>query len=230
MIEDIVIAERQRADAIAYEYLSKGYEVSKEVSLDFFPDFRVDMLVRKGDELKVVEVKSSTSLARDPKINELAEILYSKPGWSFELDLVAEREKLDSFESACPFEREDVLRRIAEAETILKSGVIDAAFLLAWSASEATVRMLLKEEGMLIDRITNSAYTLGRAVSEGVISWDDYNYLNESMKYRNAVVHGFRIEESAGELQVQGLIETTNQLLQSLEVDGKDITQAEKER
>ena len=67
----------------AEEYRKKGYEVALESQLDFFPGFRADLLVRKNDETKVIEVKSRSSLALNPKIGELARIIDSKPGWSF---------------------------------------------------------------------------------------------------------------------------------------------------
>ena len=74
----------------AEEYRSNGYEVQLEAFLDFFPNFRADLLVRKGDEVKVIEVKSRPSLAADPRVSELAKLIESKPGWSFELVLVGE--------------------------------------------------------------------------------------------------------------------------------------------
>lgn len=46
--------ERQRARALAEEYRSKGYEVidvpSPEQLLDFLAGYRLDLLIRKGDE------------------------------------------------------------------------------------------------------------------------------------------------------------------------------------
>ncbi len=214
-MEDIVVTEKQHADVIAQEYIDKGYEVSREISLDFFPGILVDILVKKDDETKVVEVKSRSSLAKNPAISELARMLHSRPGWSFELNLVSEREKLDAPEDIRPFGGDDIIRRIEEAERLIGLGSIEAALVLAWSASEATVRMLIEEEGISINRVTSQAYTLGTAVSEGVISRDDYDYLTDVMKYRNATVHGFSADGFTVEL-VSGLIETTRRLLQPI--------------
>ena len=52
----------------AEEYRSKGYEVLRDAALDFLPGYRADLLVKKGDEVKVIEVKTRSSLAADPKI------------------------------------------------------------------------------------------------------------------------------------------------------------------
>lgn len=212
-MEDITVIEKRHADNIAEEYIAEGYEVYREASLDFFPGFHADMLVKRGDETKVVEVKSRTSLAKNPAIGELARILHSKPGWSFELILISEQEKLDAPEDIRSFGIDDVIQRIEEAERLLELGSVEAALILAWSASEATVRMLIEEEGITIRRVTNQAYTLGHAVSEGVISREDYDYLTDVMKHRNATVHGFKADGFTIEL-VTGLIETTKRLLQ----------------
>jgi uncharacterized protein YutE (UPF0331/DUF86 family) len=212
-MEDIVISEKKRADAIAQEYMDKGYRVSREVVLDFFPGFRADILVEKGDERKVVEVKSRTSLARDSAIGELARVLHSKPGWTFELSLVSEQERLDAPEGRRPFDSEDVQHRIIEADRLLEAGFNEAAYLIAWSALEAMIRILIEGEGISISRVTSQTYILDLAVSECVISKEDYEFLVDAMKYRNALVHGFEVARFDREL-VMDLMENTKRLLQ----------------
>lgn len=194
MPEDVAIAEKKRADAIAQEYRAKGYEVSREVALDFFPDFRADIVAKKGDEITVVEVKTRTSLWQNPAIDELEKTLHSKPGWTFRLNLVDEREKLHSPEGARPYTSADVHRKIEEAENLLKSGFAETSLIVAWAAAEAVIRMLIARYGIEIKRVTNSAYIIGLAVSEGVISREDYDCLTDAMKRRNAVAHGFNAD------------------------------------
>ena len=214
-MEDIVITEKKRADIIAREYQDKGYTVTRDVPLDFFPGFQADILVEKDDERKVVEVKSRTSLARNSAIGKLAEVLHSKPGWTFELNLVGEEERLDAPEGRRAFDREGVLRRVSEAERILDAGFSEAAFLIAWSASEAAIRILIEAEGISVNRVTVQTYLLDLAVSECVISDEDFEFLVDAMKYRNAVVHGFEVTRLDRDL-VMGLLENTKHLLQSV--------------
>src|SRR5215813_7473808 len=68
-MEAVTSPERQRARALAEEYRSRGYEVIEEPSPAQLPDFLSgycpDLLVRKGDEAIVVEVKSRSSLSKD---------------------------------------------------------------------------------------------------------------------------------------------------------------------
>lgn len=200
------------AQKTAEEYRSRGYEVLLEAPLDFLPGRRADLLVRKGDEVKVIEVKSRPSLAADPKISDLARSIESKPGWTFELLLVSEPEKLDSPEGARSFDSENIVHRFEEAEKALEAGLPEAAFLLAWSAHEAALRGVIAEQGATKSGITGPDYVLGQAVFLGVISRDEYKTLKEMLKYRNAIVHGFSLSDFRAELVVE-LIKTGRHII-----------------
>jgi REase_AHJR-like protein len=219
-MEAIASLERQRARAIAEEYRSRGYAVIEEPSPDQLPEFlsgyTPDLLIRKGNEAVVVEVKSRSSLAKDPRVRDLARLLQAKPNWRFELVVLGEEGNLSSPEGTRPFEREDILRNIEAAERLLDSGFSEAALLLAWPTLEAILRLLTGEEGLLLDRLT-PLNILKQAVINGVISRDDYSFLMNVMKYRNALAHGFKTIEFDSAL-VKDLINTTKRLLQSTTV------------
>ena len=214
MTEDIAILERKFIDKKAAEYRSRGYEVEENCLLEFLPGYRADLIVRKGKEVRVVEVKSRTSLARSPRMTELAEILYDKPDWNYDLLLVGEPEKLESPEGAQSFREEEIRQRLAEAEEVLERGSGAAAYLLAWSACEAAIRNLIETEGISITRVTTAAYVLDMAVMHGIISREDHNYLSDMMKYRNAIAHGFDANGFSDD-KVTELIEVVVRLLDS---------------
>ena len=207
MVRNTTDSEYLLTRKTAEEYRSKGYEVLFEAPLDFMPGFRADLLVRKGDEARVIEVKSRPSLAADPKISQLARLIESMPGWTFELVLVGEPEKVDSPEGARSFESEKIVQRIEEAERSLQAELPEAAFLLAWSASEAVIRVLLTAQGVSSTSITSPGYVLDQGVYHGVISRDDYDAFTRMRKYRNAIVHGFGMDDFNDEL-VTSLIAT----------------------
>ena len=211
MVGDATNTEYLLAHKTAEEYRSKGYEVSREALLDFLPGFRADLVARKGGEVRVIEVKSRTSLAANPRIGELARVIDSRPGWSFELLLVGEPEKVGSPEGAQSFDRGSILQRIEEAEKALGSGLPEAAFLLAWSACEAATRQLLAAQGISGTDITTPGYVLDQAVFQGVISRDEYNDLTAMRKYRNTIVHGFGVDGFSDQL-VTALIETVRRM------------------
>ena len=196
---------------VADEYRDQGYEVSVDAPLDFLPGFRADVIARKGGETKVIEVKSRSSLGQNPKVVELAQTIDGKPGWSFELVVVAEPEKVESLQSAQPFTREVITQRIKEAENALASGFSEAAFLLAWSACEASVRDLVATEDKVDLQVTTPEYILKQAVFQGLLPHDDYEELKSLQKYRNAIVHGFTVEQFTDELTMQ-LIETVRRM------------------
>lgn len=175
----------------AEEYRQKGYEVTVETPLDFLPGFFADLVARKGEEVKVIEVKSRASLAASPQIGELARILDSKLGWSLDLVMVGEPERLDSPSGASAYDREDIAGRVEEAEELLRLEYSGAAFLAAWAACEAAARLLVSEEGITTAGITTSGYVLEQATHLGVISREEYRRLNEWQKYRNALIHGY---------------------------------------
>jgi hypothetical protein len=202
MVRHGAISEYLLTKQTAEEYRCKGYEVVLEAPLHFFPGFTADLLVRKGDEVKVIEVKSRPSLAADPRIGELARIIESKPGWTFELVLVSEPEKLDSPAGARSFGYEDIVHRFKEAERSLEAGLPEAAFLLAWSAHEAAIRVVFAEQGITESGLTGPHFVLSQAVIHGVIAREEYKTLKEMMKYRNAIVHGFSLSDFRDDLVI----------------------------
>ena len=212
MVRQGTTSEYLLTQKTAEEYRGKGYEVLMQAPLDFLPGFTADLLVRKGEEVKVIEVKTRPSLAANPKIIELARTIESKPGWTFELLLVSEPEKRDSPESACSFSSEEIVQRFEEAEKALQAGLPEAAFLLAWSAHEAAIREVIAEQGVPNRGITGSGYVLDQAVFHGVISRDDYTTLKEMLKYRSAIVHGFSLSDFRAELVVE-LLKTARRII-----------------
>ncbi len=214
MIEDIEIVQKNYIEKKAAEYRSRGYEVEENCPLDFLPGFRADLVVRKNGEAKVIEVRFRTSLAGSPQIEELARILHDKPGWSFELMLVGEPERLDSPEGVQSFAREEILQRLDETKKALDHGLSEAAFLLVWSAFEAATRELIAAEGVSIARVTKTGHVLDQAVHHGVISREDYGYLADMRRYRNAIAHGFEVNDFSDD-KVTELIAVVLRLLDS---------------
>ena len=216
MIREVTDTEYLLAQKTAEEYRSQGYEVEQGAPLEFLPGFRADLLVQRGDETKVVAVKARQSLAADPRIAEVARLLESKPGWSFELLLVSEPERVDSTEGISSFDGEHIAKRLAEAEQSLHSGLPEAAFLLAWSALEAAMRSLVEAQGVPITRITSAQFLLDQTTFYGLISRDENNELRRMLKYRNAIVHGFGTDDFDDDLAT-GLIDAAKRIAAAAE-------------
>lgn len=206
--------EAQRIREIAEEYRKKGYEVIEQPSRNQLPEFmakyRPDLIVRKGQENKVIEVKSRLSLHNEPYIRELAKLVQNERNWKFELATVKEIAQITSPEDSLPFEIEDILSEIETAQS-LQEDLPKVALLLAWTATEATIRLITQNAGLPLENIT-PRYIIHQATTNGLITRDDFNFLTNAMKYRNAFVHGFKIDDFDYNL-VTDLINTTKRLL-----------------
>ena len=212
MVSDTTNVESELIAIKAEEYRDQGYEVRMNVPLDFAPAVKADLLVRKDGQSKVILVRTRTALKRHNAYKELGRLLSNKPGWSFELMMVGEPEKLLSSESSNPMPEEGIVRRLEETQKALDAGLDVGAFLLAWSAAEGVVRSLVAAEGVLIDRVTTPDYLLDMAVHYGAISRDDYNRLFNLMTYRNTLSHGFEVDDFDGSLTAD-LVETVQRLM-----------------
>ena len=212
MNDDVRITEREVADVKAAEYTGKGYKVTRDVPLEFLPGYRADLVVEKDGEVKVIEIKARTSLRTIPALRELERVIASRPGWSYELQIVAEPEKLPIPELSRWLDEEDVLTRLTQADRLVQEGFTEAALLIAWTGAEAATRILVADEGVEIDRATDSAYILGIAVANGAISREDYSSLRGILTHRNAVAHGFDVTGPISDM-VLDLIGTVTGLL-----------------
>lgn len=81
--------ERERLLKLAEEYRQKGYEVllspKPEELPDFLKGYRLDMIVRRGEEAVVIEVKSRPSITSAQYLQGLAQAVEEHPGWRVEL-------------------------------------------------------------------------------------------------------------------------------------------------
>ena len=191
MIRNATNAEILLTEKTREEYQNKGYTVLRQAPLEFMSDFVADLVARKDDETIVIEVSTQAGLALNTRISELVETLRTKPGWSFELLLVGEPEKLDLPPATQLLDDQEILQHLDHAVRALESGLAEVAFVTAWSALEAATRALISEEIGTNSDITMSGHVLDEAVYLGVISRSDYDDLTDMMKYRNAIVHGF---------------------------------------
>ena len=215
-MKNAAISEELLAYLIEKDHRERGYEVLPYHHLDFLPDFTPDLVVRRGRDTKAIEVKSRSSLAASPKIKDWAQIIHSKPGWSFELVLVGEPEKLDSPDGLQALGPPDILARIEQAESVLDLGFVEAAFLLAWTAFEAAIRTSIAELGSSPTEVTTTGHVLDQAAFLGVISREEYRTLIAAREDRNAIAHGFGLD-SLDDTSVKNLLNATRDLISSVD-------------
>lgn len=206
------LATTRQVGEVAHEYRNKGYDVIVEPDAGQLPEaltrFRPDVLARKADEVVVVEVRSRGSLI-DPELQELAKAVRAQPGWRFELVILKPEPGPPGTKA---WDAEDVAHGLSQVEAILGSGHREAALLLAWSAAEATLRLLAGKEGLALDR-DDAAYLLKLLATRAVITRREHDLLWEILELRNAVAHGHKPPD-LGPVKIRKLCETVSTLLE----------------
>ena len=205
--------ERDVAQKTAEKLRSEGHDVSTQVPLDFLPGFRADLIVREGGKTKVIEVKTRSSIAADRRISELAYIINSKPGWTFELILVGDPPSRDAPFKDTPPDRHKILKRIEQARKALESGLPEASLMLTLSACEAALRASMADEER---PSSNTSYALSQALNRRIISWDECINLADLRKQRDAITHGFT-HDTPSQDAITRLIETARRLTTELD-------------
>ena len=198
----------------AEQYRRRGYEVAMDVPLDFLGGFRADLVARKGDEVRVIEVKTRAAIAATPELIELTRAVEAKSDWFFDLVIAPEPERESSPPDVTTFDETSILARLNEAADFIDRGQLDAGLLLAWSGCEAAVRRLIADHGVDDARITSVPYVLEQATILGLIWHEEYFRLLELSKYRNAVIHGFNHDGDMAALALE-LIATAKDLISS---------------
>lgn len=216
-------AEREQLLKIADKYRNQGYEVifhpNSEDLPSFLKNYRPDLIVRRGEETVVVEVKSRSSLSSLPPhyLSDLAEVIEKHQSWR--LDLVMDNSGDDNPYppmSEGSLQRQEIELRLPIAEQIASQN-LDASILYTWSLVEATLRLISEKEELSLKK--NDPRSLVKQLTyEGIISRSDYQSLMNALSLRNAVAHGFKTNELTLN-SVHELIEVTKNLLKDLSSD-----------
>lgn len=209
----------QRLRALITDYQHQGYTVLDAPTSVDVPEvlapYHPALLLRKGADAVLVVVRSRTALAHDPPIRDLARLIHTLPGWTLELVVMGDDAPRVAPAGARPFTRAEIVQGMAEAERLVTTGFAEAALLHAWALAEATVRLLLEDDGLSSEEYT-PATLLKAAVMQGVLTREDYQGLMHALPYRNAVVHGFTMPDFAPQV-VHDLLRMTHQILQTLQ-------------
>lgn len=209
--------ERERLLELAKEYRQKGYEVLVSPKPEELPDFlrgyRPDMIVRRGEDKVVIEVKSRPSIASAQYLRELAQAVEAHPSWRVELVMTNPEDALYSATVEGSLQEHEIKSQLQVARELTVHHP-ESAILYAWSLAEATLRLLANKEGLELQRL-EPLRLLKQLATEGVISRAEYQSLMNASPLRNAIAHGFKTTHLTPNV-VLNLIEITEQLLNSL--------------
>jgi uncharacterized protein YutE (UPF0331/DUF86 family) len=189
--------------AVANEYKEQGYRVviqpTREDLPEFLAAFKPDIIAYGNDENVVVEVKTRHMLAESDYLPALADTINSIPGWR--LDLVASNPPAaltvaQDVEELSRAEIQDLLATVHELSSMTQE---EAATLLAWSATEAALRLVAKKKGVQLES-DQPMFIIKKLFSLGILSREDYELFYEGMRLRNVIVHGYRPPKLNGNL------------------------------
>lgn len=210
--------ERKRLLNIVRKYKEKGYKVLLEPESTELPSFLVnfqpDIIAYGPEENVVVEVKSNSSLSGDKELVLLSDAVNSVFGWRFELVVTNPKKTAVMGDIAGELSVEELVSRLSAVRQLLSIQQKEAATLLAWAVTEASMRLLAKHQSIELER-DSPVFVLKTLFSLGVISRDDYELLQESMQFRNALAHGYRPIEPEQDYASK-LVNKVEEFLQSI--------------
>ncbi len=213
------MTERGQLLKRAEEYRTQGYEVSLEPRSedlpDFLKDYRPDMVVRRGDEAAVIEVRSRSSLKADSSqyLRNLTQAIAQHPGWRLELVMANPEGATDSTHAAESLPALAIAAQLPGVKQ-LATQHREAAILQAWSLVEATLRLVAEKEALSVKKF-DTAYLIKQLATEGSISRAEYQVLMDLLSLRNAIAHGFKTT-ALTENVVDELVAIAEQILAAL--------------
>ncbi|MDZ8108138.1 MAG: hypothetical protein RM338_21285 [Nostoc sp. DedQUE12a] len=211
--------EREQLLKLAQEYRQKGYEVffhpNPEELPEFLNNYRPDMIVRRGEENVVIEVKSRSSLSSPSNqyLRNLAQAVEKHPGWRFELVMTNPEDTMYSLKAERSLQEYEIESQLQVARQLTTQNP-ESAILYSWALVEATLRLIAQNEELSLQGF-DPRYLVKQLAAEGVISKSEYQLLMDVFPLRNAIAHGFKTTELT-QNTVYELIELTEQLLRTL--------------
>jgi hypothetical protein len=196
MSQSVEQLERTRLREIAREYEKNGYRVVVEPHgpdlPTFLADFRPDLIAFGKDETVVIEIESRATLTDSPSLVALTDAIAARPGWRFELVVTNSRNAAIAGDRAQRLDPQEIEDRLATAETVLNNDQVDSAFILVWSAVEASLHLLAERHEVDL-RDISSAFLMKQLLTLGIIAREDYEALQDGLQLRNLLLQGFRV-------------------------------------
>lgn len=180
---------------VADKYRFEGYQVTVRPKANQVPSFAaglpVDLLASKGDEHVLVRVKESMEeLRKDPESVRIAEAISAQAGWRFDVVVLSGDSPSEKLAKEGDEPSTDaILRNLEHAERSAQNGEQAASFIIAWASLEAAMRGAARASGIELQNIS-PFFLLRTLYSNGLLEREEFDRLNDYLRFRNAVVHG----------------------------------------
>jgi hypothetical protein len=194
MKSDQTTRESQRVSDLANEYQKKGYTVLQPQSTSDLPAFlratnyMPDLIAKSKEENLIIEVKSSKTVQELDRLSGVSELINAQKDWQFVLVLTNPRETplvRSTFSAAKVSDLLNKSRALREREDSVH---VEAAFLFAWAAVEASLRLFPEKE--IGRRQPSTPSTLIRnAAMAGRLERKEAQELERLFRIRNSLLH-----------------------------------------
>ena len=196
--ERVKINHDRKVREVADSYRRRGYKVTLEPNEaelpPFLRSFRPDIVATAKDGSVVVEVKQAGKT--DPaRWRAMAEQIEQQAGWRLDL-VVPDPDDLNNFRSLTSAEIE---QRLKQARQLAETGMLDVAYMAAWSAMEATLR-LMKDREEIETPDVQPGTLITRLYTDGSLDRKDYDALMKALQLRNAIAHGYQRKVQAKDI------------------------------
>lgn len=228
-MKNLIQLEKNKINTVANQYRKDGYEVVFESANmpQFLKDVQVDMVALSKNDNVLIEVVSQASVKNRDKLERLAKLVQNREKWRFEVIVTNPKEEIRPSISL-----QEIIERIEQAKQLLGNDQPLAAILLAWSSTEAILRVLAENDDIKLKnrspiQLTKTLYSLG------AIGPTAYEALVKAAKQRNSIAHGYQEDNGKidNDVLARELIETTSGLLRRLasdvEVEKEQLTSDE---
>ena len=189
MATNIILSHKGHVQEVASRYEADGYDVIIEPSPNELPGFlrpfHPDIIAVRPGRSVAVEVRSLNKIRRADYWREFAEAIEHAPQWHLELISGSEEPEAEALSQT------EIRSLLHESEQIEQSGVLNASLLIAWSAAEAAMRVVLERYNIAASDVRPAAL-ISRSFTDGLLGREDYDFLLYCMQKRNAIAHGFR--------------------------------------
>lgn len=186
-----VQGERDFAERLAKEFLDEGYQaldpalVQQDLPIGYVPD----LVLKRGDEILVIEVKSQDEHRSLEQVRLLKGAIESKSNWKFKLYVVPRSGTAEKPEDNL----QDIETLISRAKQLNRRGEFEAAAVVLWMAMEVALRALLTNRQSR-PNLGISGMSMARSLSGfGEITEEELKLIEDAWRTRNLAVHGFRL-------------------------------------
>ncbi len=209
---------QKRARKAAQEFEKKGYQVSLNPASELLPElpenYRPHLMAQSDGETVMVEwITSATLMAETDRLLQIAQAVQNMPGWRLELRVnnAPSPAGMEPWNSPAPLAKRAIYKQIGEAQSLLQTGHVQAAWLVQWSATRAALCWLAGQEGLACKQNDNRQ-VMKQLFSLGVIPREAYDVLRRATLHGQAAVLGLETGLPEADL-LQQLIQITIRLL-----------------